>query len=100
MRGGSAYYLDMLRSLKVLSVTPDFVSQLLLLKHQRPLIKSKYWQGARWRVNRSEQRCPCLAGSCVSRRSAAHALLNELLLPALLRTCGYLSQALGSPNII
>ena len=29
MRGGSAYYLDMLRSLKVLSVTPDFVSQLI-----------------------------------------------------------------------
>ena len=72
----------------------------LLLKHQRPLIKCKYWQGAGWRVNRSEQRCPCLAGSCVSRRSAAHALLNELLLPALLRMCGYFSQILGSPNII
>jgi len=29
MRGGSAYYLDMVRSLKVLSVTPGFVSQLI-----------------------------------------------------------------------
>ena len=29
MRGGSAYYLDMVRSLKILSVTLGFVSQLI-----------------------------------------------------------------------